>query len=147
MKLWKGIHLLQLKLTDQNLSFILSFFFSAIRSAASRTCTSILARADQSDRKIAAVVNEVVEKLLIVGISDPGTLFFAPLLYVRCCRPLITFLSFGLDPLIRETVLACLGSSFQKQLAEKPENLRSLFIALNDTVFAVCMHHLYELWS
>ncbi|KAI9797251.1 MAG: phosphatidylinositol kinase- protein kinase tor1 [Piccolia ochrophora] len=57
------------------------------------------------------VVSEVIEKLLAVGVADA-------------------------DPEIRKTVLLSLDHRFDRHLA-KAENVRSLFLALNDEVFAV----------
>ncbi|KAJ3547494.1 hypothetical protein NM688_g5399 [Phlebia brevispora] len=55
------------------------------------------------------IVSDVIDKLLTVGIADP-------------------------DPGIRKTVLSSLHERFDKHLAQA-ENVRSLFIALNDEVF------------
>ena len=67
------------------------------------------------EKKISAqaanVIEQVFEKLLIVGIADT-------------------------DPSIRITVLECFDEKFDGHLA-MAENLRSLFIALNDEVFDV----------
>jgi FKBP12-rapamycin complex-associated protein len=60
---------------------------------------------------LAVVIGEVLERLLNVGIADP-------------------------DPSIRKTVLSCLDARFDHHLAQA-ENLRSLFIALNDEVFEI----------
>ncbi|KAG8741303.1 phosphatidylinositol kinase- protein kinase tor1 [Ceratobasidium sp. 414] len=56
------------------------------------------------------IVGDVLDKLLTVGIADP-------------------------DPGIRHTVLSTLDTRFDRHLAQA-ENVRSLFIALNDEVFA-----------
>ncbi|KAF8749146.1 Atypical PIKK FRAP protein kinase, partial [Rhizoctonia solani] len=56
------------------------------------------------------IVSDVLDKLLTVGITDP-------------------------DPTIRHTVLSTLDTRFDRHLAQA-ENVRSLFIALNDEVFA-----------
>jgi FKBP12-rapamycin complex-associated protein len=55
------------------------------------------------------IVSDVLEKLLTVGITDP-------------------------NPLIRKTVLENLDEKFDRHLAQA-EDIRSLFIALNDEVF------------
>ncbi|RXK37153.1 atypical/PIKK/FRAP protein kinase [Tremella mesenterica] len=57
------------------------------------------------------VVSDVLEKLLTVGITDPIS-----------------------DPLIRRTVLENLDEKFDRHLAQA-EDIRCLFIALNDEVF------------
>jgi FKBP12-rapamycin complex-associated protein len=57
------------------------------------------------------ILAEVLERLLIVGVADP-------------------------DPVIRETVLASLDPVLDVYLAQ-PENIRSLFSALNDEVFEI----------
>ncbi|CAJ0756312.1 13752_t:CDS:2, partial [Entrophospora sp. SA101] len=57
------------------------------------------------------VINVVLERLLTTGVSDP-------------------------DPRIREIVLSNLTERFDRHLAQA-ENIRSLFIALNDEVFAI----------
>ncbi|KAL6045690.1 Serine/threonine-protein kinase TOR, partial [Balamuthia mandrillaris] len=90
---------------------------SGIRKAAAETCCSLLVRAHRSSAEaptrgqLAVVTGEVLEKLLIVGIADP-------------------------DPSVRKTVLSRLESTFDYHLAQA-ENLRSLFIALNDEVFEI----------
>ncbi|ELU37824.1 phosphatidylinositol 3-kinase tor2 [Rhizoctonia solani AG-1 IA] len=56
------------------------------------------------------IVSDVLDKLLTVGITDP-------------------------DPTIRHTVLSTLDTRFDRHLAQA-ENVRSLFIALNDEIFA-----------
>eukprot|EP00004_Rigifila_ramosa_P027283 TRINITY_DN882_c0_g1_i1.p1 TRINITY_DN882_c0_g1~~TRINITY_DN882_c0_g1_i1.p1 ORF type:complete len:2377 (-),score=590.06 TRINITY_DN882_c0_g1_i1:39-6899(-) len=85
-----------------------------IRKEACLTCATLLTRpneAAQTKGHGAIVVSEVLEKLLTVGIADP-------------------------DPSIRLAVLASLDSRFDLHLAQA-ENLRSLFIALNDEVFEI----------
>jgi hypothetical protein len=67
-----NIPLARMLLTASNLTLQFSDTRD-IRQAAARTCTSIMSRAEQTDKKMALVVSEVVEKLLIVGISDAGT--------------------------------------------------------------------------
>src|SRR5436305_5904470 len=47
-----------------------------------------------------------------------------------------SFSNVGLDPDIRRTVLLSLDSRFDRHLA-KAENVRTLFLALNDEVFAI----------
>lgn len=88
-----------------------------IRKEAARTSCRLLV-AERGDGMLppvrghaALVVGDVLEKLLMVGISDP-------------------------DPSIRHTVLANLHPRFDYFLAFA-ENLRSLFIALNDEVYRI----------
>ncbi|CAG8552522.1 7121_t:CDS:10 [Diversispora eburnea] len=85
-----------------------------VRAAAALTCCQLFARdpiLDQTSNHAIQVVNEVLEKLLTVGVADP-------------------------DPVIRETVLSNLTERFDRHLAQA-ENIRSLFIALNDEVFTI----------
>ncbi|KAF2071336.1 hypothetical protein CYY_007349 [Polysphondylium violaceum] len=85
-----------------------------IRREAAITCAQLMVRPDESAPTrghSAVVVGEVLEKLLVVGIADP-------------------------DPSIRRTVLSSLDTRFDHHLAQA-ENLRSLFIALNDEVFEI----------
>jgi FKBP12-rapamycin complex-associated protein len=85
-----------------------------IRQAAALTCCQLTVRdpiVNQTSYHAIQVVSEVIEKLLTVGVSDP-------------------------DPGIRRTVLAALDERFDGRLA-KAENIRTLFFALNDEVFAI----------
>lgn len=85
-----------------------------IRKAAAVTCCQLFVRdpiCNQTSAHAIKVVGEVLEKLLTVGIADP-------------------------DPIIRETVLSSLDVRFDRHLAQA-DNVRSLFIALNDEVFAI----------
>eukprot|EP01113_Clastostelium_recurvatum_P006582 TRINITY_DN1298_c0_g1_i1.p1 TRINITY_DN1298_c0_g1~~TRINITY_DN1298_c0_g1_i1.p1 ORF type:complete len:2380 (+),score=927.36 TRINITY_DN1298_c0_g1_i1:62-7201(+) len=85
-----------------------------IRKEAAVTCSKLMGRPGEpapTRGHSAVVIGEVLEKLLVVGIADP-------------------------DPLIRRTVLASLDTRFDHHLAQA-ENLRSLFIALNDEVFEI----------
>lgn len=75
------------------------------------------------------IVSDVLDKLLTVGIADPGT-------YMQHEIKCTTFQHLALiDPSIRHTVLSTLDTRFDRHLAQA-ENVRSLFIALNDEVFA-----------
>jgi FKBP12-rapamycin complex-associated protein len=59
---------------------------SAIRKAAALTCSSLLVRANKNSPtrgQVSVVIGEVLEKLLIVGIADPGTPFL-PLISCSC---------------------------------------------------------------
>ncbi|KAG6014979.1 hypothetical protein E4U54_004504, partial [Claviceps lovelessii] len=85
-----------------------------IREAAALTCCQLYVRdpiVNQTSYHALQVVGDVIEKLLTVGISDP-------------------------EPDIRQTVLAALDERFDRHLA-KAENIRILFFALNDEVFAI----------
>ncbi|OLL26279.1 Phosphatidylinositol 3-kinase tor2 [Neolecta irregularis DAH-3] len=85
-----------------------------VRKSAALTCSKILANdhiVNQTANHAIAVVNEVLEKLLTVGIADP-------------------------DPTIRYIVLKSLVDKFDRHLSQA-ENVRSLFIALNDEVFVI----------
>ncbi|KAG0649662.1 Serine threonine-kinase tor2 [Hyphodiscus hymeniophilus] len=85
-----------------------------IREAAALTCCQLYIRdpiVNQTSHHAIQVVSEVIEKLLTVGVADP-------------------------DPAIRRTVLAALDERFDRHLA-KAENIRTLFFALNDEVFAI----------
>ena len=87
-----------------------------IRLEAVRTCSSLLKGAllGFTARKSSAVqstVNEVLAKLLVVGITD-------------------------LDADIRYCVMMCLDECFDYHLAQA-ENLSALFVALNDEQFEI----------
>ena len=85
-----------------------------IREAAALTCCQLYVRdpiVNQTSYHALQVVGDVIEKLLTVGVSDP-------------------------EPTIRRTVLAALDERFDRHLA-KAENIRVLFFALNDEVFAI----------
>ncbi|GAM16986.1 hypothetical protein SAMD00019534_001610 [Acytostelium subglobosum LB1] len=85
-----------------------------IRREASITCTKLMVKHDEpnlSRGHTSLIIGEILEKLLVVGIADP-------------------------NPSIRRTVLSALDNHFDHHLAQA-ENLRSLFIALNDEVFEI----------
>lgn len=85
-----------------------------IREAAALTCCQLYVRdpiVNQTSYHALQVVGDVIERLLTVGVSDP-------------------------EPSIRRTVLAALDERFDKHLS-KAENIRTLFFALNDEVFAI----------
>ncbi|KAK4993720.1 phosphatidylinositol kinase-related protein kinase tor1 [Elasticomyces elasticus] len=84
-----------------------------IRKAAALTCCQLFIRDPivyQTSKNALAVVSDVIEKLLTVSVADP-------------------------DPDIRCTVLSSLDQRFDRHLG-KAENIRTLFLALNDEVFA-----------
>ncbi|KAI8813143.1 armadillo-type protein [Cladochytrium replicatum] len=85
-----------------------------VRKAAALTCCQLLVRDPvcyQTSNNAMQIVGEVLEKLLGAGITDP-------------------------DPSIRKEVLRSLDERFDHHLSQA-ENVRVLFIALNDEVFAI----------
>lgn len=85
-----------------------------IRKASALTCCQLYIRdpiIHQTSAHSIQVVADVIERLLTVGVADS-------------------------DPDIRRTVLLSLDTKFDKHLA-KPNNIRSLFLAINDTDFEV----------
>jgi serine/threonine-protein kinase mTOR len=85
-----------------------------IRRAAALTCCQLFMLdpiLHQTSNNAIQVVGEVVDKLLTVAVGDP-------------------------DADIRVTVLQALDKKFDKHLA-RPENIRCLFLAVNDEVFPV----------
>ncbi|KIM44660.1 hypothetical protein M413DRAFT_25110 [Hebeloma cylindrosporum] len=85
---------------------------SEVRRASALTCCRLFVNDPicyQASSHAIEVISDVLDKLLTVGIADP-------------------------DPTIRQTVLSSLHERFDKHLAQA-ENVRSLFIALNDEVF------------
>ncbi|EKM51709.1 uncharacterized protein PHACADRAFT_262011 [Phanerochaete carnosa HHB-10118-sp] len=83
-----------------------------VRQAAATTCCRILSRDPicyQASNHSIEIVSGVIDKLLTVAVADP-------------------------DPKIRQVVLSSLSERFDKHLSQA-ENVRSLFIALNDEVF------------
>ncbi|KAJ3103710.1 phosphatidylinositol kinase- protein kinase tor1 [Phlyctochytrium bullatum] len=85
-----------------------------IRKAAVATCCHVLGQDPvciQTSTHAIEIVGEILEKLLMVGITDA-------------------------DFIIRQTVLSSLDERFDHHLAH-PENIRALFIALNDEVFVI----------
>jgi len=85
-----------------------------IRKAAALTCCQLFVQdpiVHQTSSHSIQVVSDVIDKLLTVGVGDP-------------------------DQEIRQTVLVSLDSKFDRHLA-RPENIRCLFLAVNDELFAV----------
>ncbi|KIK95251.1 hypothetical protein PAXRUDRAFT_33077 [Paxillus rubicundulus Ve08.2h10] len=83
-----------------------------VRRAGALTCCRLFVRDPicyQASSHAIEIISDVLDKLLTVGIADP-------------------------DPTIRQTVLSSLHERFDKHLAQA-ENVRSIFIALNDEVF------------
>ncbi|OCH96265.1 FAT-domain-containing protein [Obba rivulosa] len=83
-----------------------------VRRAAALTCCRLFMKDPicyQASNHSIEIISDVIDKLLTVGIADP-------------------------DPSIRQTVLSSLHDRFDKHLAQA-ENVRSLFIAVNDEVF------------
>ena len=101
-----------------------------IRKAAALTCCQLFVRdpiVHQTSSHAIRVVSEVIEKLLTVGVADAGEHISQSFFY--------TLLN-NTDSEIRRTVLLSLDARFDRHLA-KPENVRTLFLALNDEVFPV----------
>ncbi|KAM0787611.1 hypothetical protein ACM66B_003678 [Microbotryomycetes sp. NB124-2] len=85
-----------------------------VRRAATLSCCQVLSNdpvVTQTSNHAIKLVNEVLEKLLTLAIADP-------------------------DPLIRQATISHLDSKFDRHLAHA-ECVRSLFIALNDEVYAI----------
>ncbi|KAI4162793.1 MAG: hypothetical protein LQ342_003510 [Letrouitia transgressa] len=85
-----------------------------IRRAAALTCCRIYVRdpiIHQTSLHAIRTVADVVERLLVMGVADP-------------------------DPEIRQTVLRSLDTKFDQHLAT-PENIRTVFLAINDANFEV----------
>jgi len=85
-----------------------------IRKASALTCCQLYMRdpiIHQTSFHAIRVVGEVIERLLVVGVADP-------------------------NPDIRRTVLLSLDSKFDRHLS-KPDNVRSIFLAINDGEFEV----------
>lgn len=85
-----------------------------IRKAAALTCCQLFVHDPivfQTSSHSIQIVSEVIDKLLTVGVGDP-------------------------NPEIRRIVLMSLDRKFDKHLA-KPENIRCLFLAVNDEIFPV----------
>ncbi|BGP55274.1 hypothetical protein JCM8202_000651 [Rhodotorula sphaerocarpa] len=85
-----------------------------IRRAAAVSCCSVLATdpiVAQTSNHAIRLVNEVLERLLTLAIADP-------------------------DPTIRQLTISHLDPKFDRHLAQA-ECVRSLFIALNDEVYAI----------
>ena len=99
-----------------------------VRQAAALTCCRLFVKDPicyQASNHSIEIVSDVIDKLLTVGIADPGS----PSRNSAC--PVLTQ---PVDATIRKTVLESLHERFDKHLAQA-ENVRSLFIALNDEVF------------
>ncbi|GAA5903699.1 hypothetical protein JCM6882_003390 [Rhodosporidiobolus microsporus] len=85
-----------------------------IRRVAALSCCAVLANdpvVSQTSNNAIRLVNEVLEKLLTLAIADP-------------------------DPSIRQLTISRLDTKFDRHLAQA-ECVRSLFIALNDEVYAI----------
>lgn len=87
----------------------------------------------QTSNNAIRLVNEVLEKLLTLAIADPGSseLPFSPLSSHKLMSNLLHS-----DPSIREATISSLDPKFDRHLAQA-ECVRSLFIALNDEVYAI----------
>ena len=99
-----------------------------VRRAAALACCKVFVKDPicyQASSHAIEIISDVLDKLLTVGIADPGMASAGP---QRRCTERVT------DPTIRQTVLSSLHERFDKHLAQA-ENVRSIFIALNDEVF------------
>jgi len=100
-----------------------------VRRAAALTCCRLFDKDPicyQASNHSIEIVSDVLDKLLTVGIADPG----APRLGINR----FTYTYIPAEPKIRLAVLSTLHERFDKHLAQA-ENVRSLFIALNDEHF------------
>lgn len=100
-----------------------------VRRAGALTCCRLFVRDPicyQASSYAIEIISDVLDKLLTVGIADPGGHGIS---FDSCL-----FLTSFLDPTIRQTVLSSLHERFDKHLAQA-ENVRSIFISLNDEVF------------
>ena len=100
-----------------------------VRRAAAETCCRLFVRDPivyQASNHSIEIISDVIDKLLTVGIADPGERKWR---YHQSGaeKP-------HTDPTIRQTVLSSLHERFDKHLAQA-ENVRALFIAVNDEVF------------
>lgn len=103
-----------------------------VRGAAAFTCCKLFVKDPityQASSHAIEIISDVLDKLLTVGIADPGMCI--PIQFLWGLRLIVVY---SLDPKIRQIVLANLSDRFDKHLAQA-ENVRSLFIALNDEVF------------
>ncbi|OSX64010.1 hypothetical protein POSPLADRAFT_1065405 [Postia placenta MAD-698-R-SB12] len=85
---------------------------AGVRRVAAETCCRLFMRDPivyQASNHSIEIISDVIDKVLTVGIADP-------------------------DPTIRQIVLSSLHERFDKHLAQA-ENVRALFIAVNDEVF------------
>lgn len=102
-----------------------------VRRAAALTCCRLFVRDPicyQASSHAIEIISDVLDKLLTVGIADPGMLFES------VANIKFSDIVIKTDPSIRQTVLSSLHERFDKHLAQA-ENVRSLFIALNDESF------------
>lgn len=87
---------------------------TSVRRAAAQTCTKLFSEdniLNQTSQHADQIVSDVLERLLLVGIADP-------------------------DSSIRHTILSALDDRFDRHLS-RAKNVRTLFIALNDEIFAI----------
>lgn len=99
-----------------------------VRRAAALACCRVFVKDPicyQASSHAIEIISDVLDKLLTVGIADPGMTF---------ASVSNEALSIPTEPSIRQTVLSSLHERFDKHLAQA-ENVRSIFIALNDEVF------------
>lgn len=114
---------------------------------AARTCSRLLTpsinliNGHVVSQTAVQVVADVLSKLLVVGITDPGNMVGGhPGCPGRRRQPITTAMMTSphvvIDPDIRYCVLASLDERFDAHLAQA-ENLQALFVALNDEVFEI----------
>ena len=102
-----------------------------VRQTAALTCSKLFVRdpiCHQTSTHSIEIISDVLDKLLTVAIADPGQSNFIRL-RGSTPDPIST-----IDSRIRLSVLQSLDEKFDRHLAQA-ENVRSLFIALNDEVF------------
>ena len=96
-----------------------------VRRAGALTCCKLFVRDPicyQASSHAIEIISDVLDKLLTVGIADPGE-------HKSLCLMLVPDFIFYLpDPTIRQTVLSSLHERFDKHLAQA-ENVRSIFIS------------------
>lgn len=103
-----------------------------IRRAAALSCCQVLANdpvVTQTSNHAIKLVNGVLEKLLTLAIADPGPSFLVSV-FSSLAHSLFS------DPSIRQATISHLDTKFDRHLAQA-ECVRSLFIALNDEVYAI----------
>lgn len=108
---------------------------SVVRQAAASTCCRLFSQDPicyQNSSHSIEIISGVLEKLLTVGIADRGRSKPQPL---RSSSAVSDASCGPTDLLVRQTVLKELSEKFDRHLAQA-ENVRLLFIALNDVLFS-----------
>ena len=104
----------------------------AVRQGAALTCCRLFISdpiCHHASNHSIEIISDVLDKLLTVGIADPG-MFYRALGFYKFTDSLFTLT----DAHIRGIVLSNLDERFDRHLSQT-ENVRSLFIALNDEVY------------